>query len=134
VSSTEFDTTHTPRAGFAPLTSAMRIIAASLALAAIGAAIAIFVSQAGTPHTTAVVLLDSSGPDGTTTTTSTGTGTAASTATSQAAPVYEGPPPQTWTRVTDTVQRVPQTLQVTVTPRPAPCQSDLPRICQRIHN
>jgi hypothetical protein len=127
---TGFDTTRTPGAGFAALTSATRIIAAALALAAIGAAVALFVSQAGTPHTTAVVLVDSSGPD--TTTTSTGTGTAASTPTSQAVPVYEGPPPQTWTRVTDTVQRVPQTIQVTVTPRPAPCLTKL-RLCEPVH-
>jgi hypothetical protein len=63
MSSTEFDTTRTPRARFAPLISAMRIIAASLALAAVGAAVAVFVSQAGRPHATAVVLVDSAGPD-----------------------------------------------------------------------
>ena len=130
MSSTEFDSTRTPRAGFTPLTSATRIMAALLALAAIGAAVAVSVSQARTPHTTAVVLADSSGPD--TTTTATGTGTAASTPTSQAATVYEGPPSQTWTRVTDTVQRVPQTLSVTVTPRPAPCPTKL-RLCEPVH-
>jgi hypothetical protein len=130
MSRTGFDTTRTSRAGFAALTSATRIIAAALALAAIGAAVALFVSQAGTPHTTAVVLVDSSGADATTM--STGTGTGASTPTSQAAPVYEGPPPQMWTRVTATVQKVPQTMQVTVTPRPAPCPTKL-RPCEPVH-
>jgi hypothetical protein len=128
LSSTEFDTTRAPRAGFTPLTPATRMVAASLARAAIGAAVAVSVSQAGTPHTTAVVLADSSGPD----TTSTGTGTAASTPTSQAAPVYQGPPPQTWTKVTDTVQRAPQTYVVTATPRPAPCPAKL-RLCEPVH-
>jgi hypothetical protein len=131
MSSTEFDRTRTPRAGLAPVTSATRIIAAALALAALGAAVVVCLSQARTHHTTAVVLVDSSGPD--TTTTSTGTGTAASTPTSQAAPVFEGPPPQTWTKVTDTVQRVAQTLEVTVTPRPAPCPPKL-RLCEPVHN
>jgi hypothetical protein len=134
MSSTEFDTTRTPRAGFAPRTSATRIWAALLALAAIGAAVVVCLSQARTPHTTAVVLVDSSGPDTTTTTTSTGTGSTGSTQTSQATPVYEGPPTQTWTRgVTDTtVQRAPQTIEVSVTPRPAPCPTKL-RICEPVH-
>lgn len=61
MSSTEIDATH-PRAGLAPRTSATRIMAALLALAAIGVAIVVCLSQAGTPHSPAVVLLDSSGP------------------------------------------------------------------------
>jgi hypothetical protein len=64
MSSTEFDSTRTPRAGTP--TSATRIIAAALALAALGVAVVVCVSQARTHHTTAVVLVDSSGPDTTT--------------------------------------------------------------------
>ena len=127
MSSTEFDSARTPRAG--TLTSATRIIAAALALAALGVAVVVCISQAPTHHTTAVVLVDSSGPD--TTTTSTGTGTAASTPTSQAS-TYPSLPSQTWTRVTDTVQVVPQTISETVTPRPAPCPAKL-RLCEPVH-
>ena len=60
MSSTEFDSTRTPRAGTP--TSATRIIAAALALAALGVAVVVGVSQARTHHATAVVLVDSSGP------------------------------------------------------------------------
>ena len=93
------DTTRTSRAGAAQLTSAIRMLAVLLAVAAIVAAIAVSVSQPGTSRTTPVVLLNSAGPD----TTPTGTGTVASIPTSQNAPVYQGPPAPTWTRVTETV-------------------------------
>jgi hypothetical protein len=126
MSSTEFDSTRTPRAG--TRTSATRVIAAALALAALGVAVVVCVSQARTHHTTAVVLVDSSGPD--TTTTSTGTGTVAST-TSQAS-IHPSPPSQMWTRVTDTAQVVPQAISETVTPRPAPCPTKL-RLCEPVH-
>jgi len=126
MSSTEFDSTRTPRAG--TRTSATGVIAAALALAALGVAVVVCVSQARTHHTMAVVVVDSSGPDPTT---STGTGTAASTPTSQAS-TYPSPPSQTWTRVTDTVQVVPQTISETVTPRVAPCPTKL-RLCEPVH-
>jgi hypothetical protein len=114
---TDVGTTRTSRAGAAQLTSAIRMLAVLLAVAAIVAAIAVSVSQPGTPRTTPVVLLNSAGPD----TTATGTSTVASIPTGQNAPVYQGPPPPTWTRVTETAQRAPQTYVLTATPRPAPC-------------
>jgi hypothetical protein len=126
MSSTEFDSTRTPRAGTP--TSATRIIAAALALAALGVAVVVCVSQGRTHHTTSVVLVDSSSPD---TITSTGTGTAASAPTSQAS-IYPSLPSQTWSRVIDTVQVVPQTISETVTPRPAPCPTKL-RLCEPVH-
>jgi cytoskeletal protein RodZ len=125
LSHTEFDTTRAPRAGSAQLTSAIRMLVVLLALAAIVAAIVVSVSQADTPHTTPVVLVNSSGPD----TTPTGTGTVASAPTSQDAPVYQGPPPPTWTKVTETAQRAPQTYVLTATPRPPPCPVKL-RLCE----
>ena len=128
MSRTVFGTTGTLRAGFVALTSAIRIVAALLALAAIGMAIAVSISEDGTPSArTPVVLVNS-----TTDTTPTGTGTAASAPTSQAAPVYQGPPPQTWARVTQTAQPAPQTYVLTATPRPAPCPYKK-RLCQPVH-
>lgn len=125
MSRTEFDTTRTPRAGSAQLTSAIRMLAVLLALAAIVAAIVVSVGEAGTPRKPAVVLLNSAATD----TTPTGTGTAASIPTSQAAPVHHGLPPPTWTRATESAQRAPQTYVITATPRPAPCPVKL-RLCE----